>query len=141
MDTESAMKFDYSIKTEDRFAFRKWLQNWINQFEKKPLPHIDLCLAKDFVGAGFADHELNAEQFTSLMAKLAHPKKVVMVRMPDVEVTNNDFLFHAKGTLEIYVDKLVCFDGDFVCKVKAVDDSFEFVQMTFYPRMTMRVEL
>jgi|GEM_PF-4139197 len=135
------MKFDHSIGTEPRFAFRKWLQNWINQFQKRPITDIDLSLSNDFVGAGFADHELSSEQFTTLITKLAHPNKAVLVRMPKVEVSNNHFLYSAKGTLEIYVDKLVCFDGDFVCKVKAIDETFEFVQMTFYPRMTMRVEL
>jgi len=127
--------------TEARFAFRKWLQTWIDQFRTRPKESHNLALADEFMAIGFATKDLSAENFGSFIATLTEPDKRLTVRMPAVSVSYDHFLYSVNGDMEIFIDGILCFAGGVDCKLRAADESFEFLRMKFYPRMSMRVEI
>ncbi len=81
VSTESKVKFDYSILTEDRFALRNWFSKLGLFLEIQSSGVASNFFSPKFLAVGFGESEFNLKQFLSFWTSLGGDGKVI-IRFP-----------------------------------------------------------
>ena len=137
LNTESDMRFDASITTEDRFAIRRWLQALVDGLNKSDLTLLEQSCAEELVVEGFNEAVFGKLEYLAYIRQIFSEKNKALIRYPEMAVSYNRYLFDARGTLELFVDGILSMEGTIEFKIQKVDDHFQFMLIKFYPRMML----
>jgi hypothetical protein len=139
VDTESNIKFDYSVSTENRFAVRKWLQHFVDDQNTKGLGVWESALTKTALIEGFSDEALSKSSFVEFMKQIHAASRSVIVRFPELTISYSRFLYDVEGNMELYIDGVLSLEGTFESRVAESEGEFQFAWIKLYPRMTLQV--
>ena len=138
LTTESRMDFDRTIGTEDRFALRRWLENYIDKLNNREVDLASL-FADDCTIEGFGKEPLLPEIFSKMMYERNNHSNH-LARYVDMRIKFKGYLYHVQGNYEEYIDGVLVTDGTMEFAITKEDDIFKIVQQKFFPRMMLAQE-
>ena len=139
VDTESIIKFDYSVSTENRFAVRKWLQRFVDEQNTRGMGVWESALTEKVLIEGFTDEPLTRDAFVDFMKQIHKAGQQITVRFPQLTISYNRFLYDVHGTMELYIEGVLSLEGTFESRVSEVEEVFQFAWFKLYPRMALQV--
>lgn len=129
------VKFGDSIGTEPRFKFRRWLEAWVEAVNSGNRQVWQVAVLDVITVSDLLEKDLNYEKFVSY---LTHPPK--QLRIPLASVVEEDGLYVVRGSLEIFTDGLMIFEGTFEMTVHDVGvGEYKIFGMVCYPHFRVSV--
>lgn len=135
IDTESKMDFDRTLSTEERFAFRKWFQEFIHAQNSGNEGELGLYLADMLKVEGFLPESMGPAQYAEFLIDRSSQDKKFVTRYPSMKVSFRHFLFHMRGTFEGYTDNILSHEGTIEVTVVKQEEGFKLLYQKFYPRL------
>ena len=137
LDTESKMSFDRTVSTEERFALRKWFDQFVELQNNHDLVEFNSMLSDALIVDGFTDITLYKQSYLDFLKPIIFDQESSQARYPKLNFSYQGFLFHASGDFEIYLDGVLACEGEISFEIKKTDDKFEVVRKKFSPRMML----
>ncbi len=135
MITETKLDFDQTVSTEDRFTIRRVIDSFASAANIGNIEKLDTLISDSTVIEGFSDLPYVKEEFLLVLSRwMSHGQKHIM-RFPKLKLTYGHFLYHLTGTYEEFVDGILSTEGTIELALIKNDRRFEFVKITFFPRM------
>lgn len=129
------IKFVDEVGTEPRFAFRRWLETWVEAVNAGRRDVWQPAILESVVVTDLLPKELDYEQF---IAYLTNPPKRMSV--PKVTVGVEDGLFVVRGTMGVYDQSLMVFEGMFEMVVHDIGTyDYKIFGLTCYPHFRVTV--
>jgi len=139
IDTESVIKFDYSVGAENRFVIRKWLREFVDKQNRNGSAAWESSLTETALIEGFTNDPLDQHGFVLFMKQIHESGKQIELRFPELKIGYNHFLYDVGGTMELYIDSVLSLEGTFESRVSVEDELFRFAWLKLYPRMSLQV--
>jgi hypothetical protein len=140
LTTETKLDFDNTVGTEDRFAIRRAVDAFANAANGGDIQKLSDFIAESTVVEGFSDIPFMKQEFISVISRWqTHGKKHVM-RFPKLKLSYSHYLYHLDGTYEEFVDNILATEGTIEMAMIKNDEGFQFVKITFFPRMRLSEE-
>ena len=140
IDTESKMKFDDSIETEDRFAIRKWFQKFIDFQNNNDVEALQVILSPECVFDGWTRRAMDPETYCAYQERRAISDTVFTVRYPELQFRKRGQIFRVSGSFEEYHDGGLIMEGMVDIKIELRNKVFQLVKHKFIPRLIIRTE-
>lgn len=138
-DPEIILDFDNSVSTEDRFAIRRFLKDFVelvNNHHHEQMPG----LFSDAVTAeGFSEFVMQKSELLGMFYKKFFGRKHNFIRFPKLKLSSSKFLYNLKGSYEEYDQEILAGAGSIEISIIKNDDKFQFIKFKFYPRMRMPI--
>ena len=124
-----SVKFQDSIATEPRFAFRRWYEAWV---EGVNLGNREVWLPALVESLRVTDLETDELDYNGFIRYLTTPPK--QLRLPNSTVVLEDNLYIVRGTLEVFTSGDMIFEGMIELVVHDVGmRNFKIFDFTCYP--------
>lgn len=121
--------FNDAVATEPRFAFRRWFETWVDAVNDGNRDVWQPALLDVLTVTDLVDRDLGYEKFVSYMT--SPPKQL---RIPTVNVSVEDGLYVVRGSLELFSESMMIFEGTFEVVVHDIGvNDFKIFGMTCYP--------
>lgn len=129
------IKFGELISTEPRFRFRRWLETWIEAVNVGNRQIWQSAILEAITVIDLVEKDLDYPKFVSY---LTHPPK--QLRVPLASVAEEDGLYVVRGSLEIFAEDLMVFEGTFEMMVHEVESSvYKIFGVVCYPHFRVSV--
>ncbi|GEM_PF-2203631 len=138
LDTESKMKFDSSISTEDRFALRKWFQKFIDFQNEENIEALLVLAASEVVITGFTKHSMDYETWAAFHERRALSEDIYTTRYPEVLFTFAKNRYRVSGSYEEYKNYQLVLEGIIDITIEKINNVFQLCNQTVYPRLIVR---
>ena len=135
MITETKLDFDQTVSTEDRFTIRRVIDSFASAANIGNMEKLDSLISDSTVIEGFSDLPYVKEEFLLVLSRWWSNGQKHFMRFPKVKFTYGHFLYHLTGTYEEFVDGILSTEGTIELALIKNDRGFEFVKITFFPRM------
>lgn len=123
------IRFNDVVQTEPRFAFRRWFEVWVDAVNSGDRLVWQPALLDVLTVSDLADKELDYDKFVSYLT--TPPKQL---RIPAATVSLEDGLYVVRGSLELFSDGLMIFEGTFEVVVHDIGvNDFKIFGITCYP--------
>ncbi len=121
--------FNDAVGTEPRFAFRRWFETWVDAVNEGARDLWQPALLDIVSVTDLVDRELDYKKF---IYYLTTPPK--QLRMPSVRVSVEDGLYVVRGSLELFSDSMMVFEGTFEIVVHDIGvNDFKIFGISCYP--------
>lgn len=140
MNLEPKISFDYTLTTEERFSFRRFLENFIDQFNSLEPREIENMFDVKFEAFGIArDEKFNLHQFFEFVSTNRQNKILEWYRFPELKVRKKDGFFFVNGSMEVLNDKMLMMEGeiDMEALYFPIEEEYKFLFFTFSPRLVV----
>ncbi len=129
------VKFGESVATEPRFAFRRWFETWIGAINNGEREVWQPALLDVVTVTDLLDRELDYQKFSFY---ITDPPK--QIRVPICRVVREDGLYVLRGSLEIFSNELMVFEGTFEMTVHDIGvNDFKIFGLVCYPHFRVSV--
>jgi hypothetical protein len=138
LDTESKMKFDSSIGTEDRFTIRKWFQRFIDFCNTGDVESLMVFFAPNCEFTGWSRRPMDCEQLIAYFERRNMSDVNYCVRYPELEFRLRGGIYRVTGSFEEYRNGALCMEGSVDIRITQPSRVYQLVGHTFYPRLIVR---
>lgn len=129
------IKFTDEIGTEPRFAFRRWLETWVEAVNTGRRDVWQPAILESVLVTDLMSKELDYEHFIGYLTNL--PKQL---SIPKATVSMEDGLFVIRGTVEFYDQSLMVFEGMFEMVAHDIGTyDYKIFGLTCYPHFRVTV--
>ncbi len=135
--TESKTDFDYSVSTEDRFALRHWLEDFVAAINHNDRGMYEGLLNSDLVIEGFTEGLMDRTQYLDWLHEREQQKIVHVLRFPALKIKYKYRLFHLVGTYEEFISGILSFEGTVEMLIIKDEDNFKLSALKFFPRLRL----
>ena len=135
---ESKIDFDYLVSTEDRFALRKWFEEFVEAGNTAPIDVIKNYLDEELVIEGLGDAKILYNEAMEGIKSLVGTSSRVVMDYPDVKFKFQHVLFSMQGSFEGFIDGIMSYDGTFEAKLAKSDDGFKIIFIKLFPRLMLK---
>lgn len=135
---ESKISFDYSFSTEERFAFRRFVEQFIFTLNSGHVDELSRFFDDRFEAFGFSLSErFNSEKFVHFLEENRKRKLMTWFRLPVLTAKKKDGIFFLNGSMEVLNEEMLVMEGevDLEAVYFSEDVGFKFLFFTFSPRM------
>lgn len=135
--TETKMKFDVSVGTEDRFSVRRWFGKLVELLNSGEVVDQKKFLSATLAVEGFAAHPFKRKQFIEFLHEQQNRQWVA--RYPEIKVSVKGGSFILTGTFESFIGGILASEGNVELKVIKSDGAFLLESQIFYPRFLVHL--
>lgn len=129
------MRFSSHVGTEPRFAFRRWFETWVEAVNVGNREVWQPAVLESIAVVDIVDRELDHTGFIGYLTN--SPKRLYI---PRVVIGLEDGLYVIKGTMEVYADTMMVFEGGFEMTVHDIGAfDFKIFSLTCYPHFRVSV--
>ncbi len=132
---ETILDFDGTVGTEDRFAIRRFIARFLEIVNNAQVSEMDTVISDSTTALGLSDFPLQKKQIIEMFYKKFFGRRHNYLVLPKLKLSFNKFMFHLSGTYEEYEQGILTGAGTIDLALIKNDDSFQFVDFKFYPRM------
>lgn len=133
--SETILDFDHSVGTEDRFAIRRFISDFIDSVNNQGREEVSVYFDKGVTAQGFNEFPLLGPQLVEMFYKKFFGRRHNYVSLPKVKLTSAKFLYNLSGNYEEYSDGILTTAGTIDIAILKSDDTYKIVNIKFYPRM------
>ena len=140
INLESKISFDYSFSTEERFAFRRFVEQFIFTLNSGHVDELSRFLDDRFEAFGFAFGErFNDENFIHFLRENRERNVMTWFRLPVLTAKKKDEIFFLNGSMEVLNEEMLVMEGEVDMEAVSCSEGegFKFLFITFSPRMRL----
>lgn len=131
---EPQFRFDNSLTSEERFRFRKWIQEFSHALTQCDQSLISSFLASNFTSLGLSDAKLNKTAFTMLMSSQKRKSQNRLCFFTELRIFGRETDFSILGSYAETEHKELVLEGGIDIKVQK-DQEFKIQKLNFSPRL------
>ena len=135
IDTEIKFDADHTVTTEERFALRRWFQEALGFLNTGAWDEYGKELSDYLNVNGFTEGVLIKPLYLEFLRSLGFGTAAVVARYPVIKVSVKLSYFSLVGTFEAFFDGVLSYEGNIEVLVMKVDDSYQVMEIKFYPHM------
>lgn len=131
---ETKLDFDRTVSTEDRFAIRKAISNFVTAINNREAEEYAAMLSDALIVEGFSDIvQVKAGFLTMLKQKFDGSDRIM--QMPQLKLSYSHYLYHLKGNYEEILEGILITEGTIEISLIKEEQNYKVVRIIFYPRM------
>ena len=143
-ELEVQIKFDRSLLTEERFAFRKWLEGFIKFSNLQEVSDAQKWFAENFEAFGFKDTRQDREDFVKYFETAKKKGLFRWMKFINLSVKKKLDVYNIRGGVEGYSNEMLVLEGELEMHAMSLasdvagdenDNKFVFTFFTLSPRM------
>lgn len=132
---QTILDFDRTVGTEDRFAIRRFIENFSNIISNAHKSDLDIIIADGAVTAGITEFPLQKSQLIEMLYKKFFGRRHNFFILPKLKLTYSKFLFHLNGSYEEYEQGILSGSGTIEIVLVKNENYFQVFSLKFFPRM------
>lgn len=132
---QTILDFDRTVGTEDRFAIRRFIENFSNIISNAHKSDLDIIIADGAVTAGITEFPLQKSQLIEMLYKKFFGRRHNFFILPKLKLTYSKFLFHLNGSYEEYEQGILIGSGTIEIVLVKNENYFQVFSLKFFPRM------
>lgn len=139
VNLETKFKFDYSLSTEERFSFRRFLEQFVKDFNEEDLTDLEEKLATWFEVYGLTTDVMKLARFLKFIGEERTSGGIVWYRFPELKVRKKNDMFEVNGSMEALNSRTLFLEGEVDMKCVFTSDGYKVTFLAFSPRFRMNV--
>ncbi len=133
---EITLDFDHTISsTEDRFNVRHFLEDFVDTINNQSQETLTKFISGGATADGFSEFTMQKREILDMFKKRFFGRRSSYISLSNLKLSFSKSLFHIHGVYEEYIEDILSSAGSIDLSLMKVEDSYEFVQFKFYPRM------
>lgn len=136
--TETVLDYDRSVSIEQRFAVRRFIDDFVSEVNTGKLKQFTKKLAEPLVVEGFEDYALFKNNYVAMLEQKFSSDQRNFLRFPVLKLTLKKSIYYLAGTYEEFTDNILSAEGTIEIKLAKQDESFQFFKIKFFPRMKLQ---
>lgn len=134
---EIALDFDNTVGTEDRFAIRHFLEDFMDIINNQSQDDLSEMISGAATAEGFSEFVMQKQQILDMFYNKFFGRRNNYINLSKSKLTFIKGLFVINGEYEECSEGILAASGGIQMSLVKTDDRFEFVNFKFYPRMRM----
>lgn len=136
---ELTLDFDNTVETEDRFAIRHFLEDFVDIVNNQTQEDLDEMFSGAVTAEGFSEFILQKKEILEMFYSKFFGRRRSYIHFSKLKLSFTKFLYHVHGDYEEYSEGILAAAGTIDISLVKTDDGYEFVNIKFYPRMRMPI--
>ncbi len=132
---ETVLDFDQTCSVEDRFAIRRFIENFSELLSRANKPELNSVFSDGVTILGISEFPLQKTQAIELFYKKFFGRKNNYFVLPKLKLTFHQYLFHLNGSYEEFEQGILSGSGTIEIALMKNEETFQIAKMVFYPRM------
>lgn len=132
---ETSLDFDNTVGTEDRFAIRHFMADFVDAVNNQGKTEIASKLAPSAIAEGFSEFTLQQPALVEMFYQNFFGRRHNYITTPKLKLTFHNHLFHLHGDYEEYQEGILSAAGTIELDVVKQDTDYQITRIKFYPRM------
>ena len=133
--SETRFRFDNSLTSEERFAFRTWIPNFCRALTACHQQEILEFLSPAFIAKGFSEATLNRISFSMSMSSAARKIARHHCFFSELTISKKNGVILALGSYAETKNKALVLEGNMKLKVENQNQNFSLTEFGFFPRL------
>jgi hypothetical protein len=132
---ETILDFDNSVGTEDRFAIRHFIADFVDAVNTQPKAEVARFIDEGATAEGFDDFVIQQPQIVEMFYKKFFGRRHNYIHFPKLKLTSTKHFFYLNGSYEEYQEGILSAVGTIELALIKRDEDYHFVKLKFFPRM------
>lgn len=135
--TELTLDFDNTVGTEDRFAIRHFLENFVDIVNYQSQEQLTNFISEAATAQGFSEFMMQKPEILDLFYKKFFGRRHSYIVFSNLKLTMSKQLYLIKGSYEEYTDGILSAAGSIDLYIVKNDERYQITNFIFYPRMRL----